>query len=334
MSQASLAATNPALGPPHTRLRVHLGLLGLTVVTTTVAGMGMATAALPLFDRVRVGLGFSLTLLGILLTHEMGHYVFARLHRVDTSLPYVIPGPPLLTMGTFGAVIRMRSPIPTRDALIDIGASGPIAGLIVALPLLALGLLWSPVVASPTADHSFWVGNQTLLSLAREALAHLQAHLAHLPPPLATPRHDTALGDNLLMRGMTRLILGPLAPGHDIRIHPVGMAAWFGLLVTSLNLFPIGQLDGGHVSYAMLGERGHRWLSHAASFGLLALACFSSVSWLLWWVVTRYFLGFSHPPLQRELGAGGKVGGLRTAIAVVSLLLLIATLIPVPMDQV
>jgi membrane-associated protease RseP (regulator of RpoE activity) len=307
---------------PPLRLRLHLLLLALTIITTTIAG----------------GPAFAAALLAILLSHEMGHYVFARIHRVDTTLPFVIPAPPLpgLSFGTFGAVIRMRSPISTRDALVDIGAAGPIVGAIVAVPLLFLGLSWSTVTASPTADHSFWVGHETGLSLALELLRDLAqrfrfalpAAIAHAPPLSVV--HVTALGDNLLMRFAQRLVFGALPPGQDVVVHPVALAAWFGLLVTSLNLFPIGQLDGGHVSFAVLGPKWHRRVGRLTGYALLLLGFFSSLSWLVWWLITTRFIGFSHPAIEnprRPLGA------LRVVVCVVSLLLFIATLIPVPMDQ-
>jgi membrane-associated protease RseP (regulator of RpoE activity) len=322
---------------PPQRWLLHLSLLALTFATTSMAGFILATGSGFVGQTaILAGFGFALTLLTILISHEMGHYVFARIHRVDTSLPYVIPVPPVLpglgmvSFGTLGAVIRMRSPISTADALVDIGAAGPIAGAIVALPLLALGLSWSPVIPSPTAGASFWFGHQTLWTFGLEAVAQLRALLTHVPvvPPVLA--HASSLGDNLLMRLMTRLVIGPLPAGNDVLVHPVAEAAWFGLLVTSLNLFPIGQLDGGHVAYAVFGERGHRWIGRAASWALLLLAVFSSFSWMLWWFVTRWFIGFGHPPVRDK---AVKLGGLRMAIAVISLVLLVLTFVPVPLDQ-
>jgi membrane-associated protease RseP (regulator of RpoE activity) len=307
---------------PPLRLRLHLLLLALTILTTTIAG----------------GPAFAAALLAILLSHEMGHYVFARIHGVDTTLPYVIPAPPLpgLSFGTFGAVIRMRSPIPTRDALVDIGAAGPIVGALVAIPLLFLGLGWSKLAASPTADHSFWFGHETgfslLLTLVRD-IAHWMGYA--LPATFDQARalsigHETALGDNLLMRLAQRMVFGVLPPGQDVIVHPVALAAWFGLLVTSLNLFPIGQLDGGHVSFAVLGPKGHRILGRVVAYGLFLLGLFSSLSWIVWWLISTRFIGFGHPPVENS---GRPLGPLRLTICVLSLLLFIATLIPVPMDQ-
>jgi membrane-associated protease RseP (regulator of RpoE activity) len=334
----STEAAAPPL--PYARWALHLGLLLLTFVFTTMAGLVLARDAGFVGPTATwAGLGFALTLLTILVSHEMGHYVFARIHRVDTTLPFVIPIPPvipglpglgLISFGTLGAVIRMRSPIGTRDALIDIGAAGPIAGAIVALPLLALGLSWSPIVPSPTASESFWFGHQTLFNFGLDAYHQLRAAMLHVPFVPPPSQHAASIGDNLLLRLMTWLIHGRLPVGSDIQVHPVAEAAWFGLLVTSLNLFPMGQLDGGHVSYAVFGEHTHRWIGRAVSWATLFLAFFSCFSWLFWWFVTRWVIGFGHPPVRDR---SVELGGLRLAIAAISLVLLVLTFIPVPYDQ-
>ena len=149
----------------------------------------------------------------------------------------------------------------------------------------------------------------------------------HAPAPAG---HNISFGDNLLMRSVERLMFGPLPPGYDIQIHPVAMAAWFGLLVTSLNLFPIGQLDGGHVTFAALGPRAHRLLGRAVGYGLLLLAVFSSFSWLVWWLVATRFIGFNHPAITESQA---RLGPLRVTLCLLSLALFALTFIPVPMDQ-
>jgi membrane-associated protease RseP (regulator of RpoE activity) len=257
----------------------------------------------------------------------MGHYIFARIHRVETSLPYVIPVPAalpglgLISFGTLGAVIRMRSPIATRDALVDIGAAGPIAGAIVALPLLVLGLSWSHYAPSPTAGMSFWVGHN---SLAGILVGWWQSYKGiH-----TVAGHTAAFGDDLLMRICERWVLGPVPAGQDVMVHPIAMAAWFGLLVTCLNLFPIGQLDGGHVTYALFGKY-HRALGRVVGYGLLLMGLFSSISWLVWWLVTTRVVGYDHPPVQEQ---AGQMSPLRLVVCAASLVLFILTFIPVPMD--
>jgi membrane-associated protease RseP (regulator of RpoE activity) len=183
------------------------------------------------------GLEFSATLMAILLTHEMGHYVAGRIHNVDVSLPYFIPLP--ISTGTLGAIIRMRSPITRRDALIDVGAAGPLAGLAVAIPLLVIGLVRSQVVPSAPAEP----GTVSLVE-----------------------------GNSLLYILLKLIIKGQYLPGGgvDVQLGQMAMAAWVGLLVTFINLIPIGQLDGGHVAVAFFGSRHERhapWLHR----GLLAV---------------------------------------------------------------
>ena len=156
------------------------------------------------------GIPFAATLLIILVTHEFGHYALSRIHRVPASLPLFIPGPPYF-IGTFGAIIRLRGPILNRRALFDIGVSGPLAGFIVAVVALVIGLNMSTVVDR-------------------------------------TATHGLQLGEPLLLQFISWLVVGTLPPQADIVLHPIGFAAWFGLFVTSLNLIPIGQLDGGHVA--------------------------------------------------------------------------------------
>jgi membrane-associated protease RseP (regulator of RpoE activity) len=296
------------------RLALHISLLLITLWTTGVSRT-VPFGWIPSPE----GWQFAFALLAILLAHEMGHYVFSRIHRVDTSLPYFLPGPPGFTFGTFGAFIRMRSPIETRDALVDIGASGPIAGALVALPLLVVGLRRSRLVPAPPVE-SFWFGHNSGLNLLRSIL--------HGTPSLPEATH-VSLGDNLLMRIAERLVLGPIPQGQDVYVHSIALAAWFGLLVTSLNLFPIGQLDGGHVTFALLGPR-HRLLGRIVGWALLLLAFLSSMSWAVWWLLTTRILGLGHPPVRDP---EGRLGPLRIAVCVASLLLFVLTFMPVPMDQ-
>ncbi len=260
------------------------------------------------------GLPFAASIIGILLCHEMGHYLLARGYGVDSTLPFFIPMP-VGPVGTFGAVIRIRSAMPSRRAVLDIGAAGPFAGFAVALPLLAWGIAHSEVRAM--GDALLTPSNYgSPFALARALLAGepLQGSGVQL------------FGDSFVTWGVQRLILGKLAAGTDVILHPVAFAAWIGLFVTTLNLLPIGQLDGGHVTYALLGHRRARAFSRWSSRGLLACGLFLSWNWLLWWAVTRFLVGFGHPPavVEQPLGPG------RKAFAIASLLLFAATFIPVP----
>ena len=284
-----------------------------TIGTTVLSGAGFAGYAEDgIAGLALAGLSYSAAILAILLAHEMGHYLQARAWRVDSTLPYFIPVP--ASFGTLGALIRLRSAIPSRDAVLDIGAAGPIAGALVAIPLYAWGLAHSEVRA---------VGEMAV-SNTGSAWSIVQA-LLH-GEKLSWGGDAMSFGDSLLTAGLQRWVVGPLAPGTDVFVHPVALAAWLGLFVTTLNLLPLGQLDGGHVTYAWLGERGALRLSRLVSWALLAAGIFVSLNWLVWWALTRFVIGLRHPPaLQDEPITPG-----RRAVALASLLLFVATFIPVP----
>ncbi len=306
----------------------NLVLFLATVATTLWMGFQFwATsrpASLPapdltLANVVRGGFPFAGSLVAILFTHEMGHYVLARRYGVRATLPYFIPVP--FGAGTLGAVIRMRSPIPSRRATLDIGAAGPLAGLAVAIPLLLLGLSLSEVretgAAAAAAATSPW---QSPFTLVRALLAH---------QPLRDAAGDVQLfGDSAITWAAGRVVFGALPSGQDVYLHPVALAAWIGLLVTTLNLVPLGQLDGGHVLYALLGRRRARLAGRAVSAGLLAAGIFWTWSWLLWWALSRFVIGLGHPPalVEEPLGPG------RKAVAWLSLALFVATFVPVPVS--
>ena len=233
------------------------------------------------------GIPFAAALLFILTTHELGHYVLSKIHRVPASLPLFIPGPPYF-IGTFGAIIRMRGPILSRRALFDIGVAGPLAGFVVAVAALIVGLNLSTVV-----DRTATLGLQ--------------------------------LGEPLLLQFMSWLIIGPLPPEADVVLHPIGFAAWFGLFVTSLNLLPIGQLDGGHVAYALWGRR-QRTMALAFLPVLLALGFFGWPGWFLWAFMAGVW-GLGHPPV---LDPHVPLGRNRTIVGWIALAVFIVTFVPVP----
>jgi membrane-associated protease RseP (regulator of RpoE activity) len=236
---------------------IHVALFLTTLLTTTMAGSFLAGAN-PLADpRVLVrGLPFSATLMAILLVHEMGHFVVARLHGVEATPPYFIPGPPFL-IGTFGAFIRMQTPT-NRRALFDVGAAGPWAGFVLAIPAVVYGLTLSQV------------------------------------GPLAPDHPGLVLGDSLMFTALARLALGVSPADATITLHPVALAGWFGLFVTFLNLLPVGQLDGGHVVYALLGRR-HRMVARVGLAVILGLAFLGWPGWILWAVLVT-LIGVDHPP--------------------------------------
>jgi membrane-associated protease RseP (regulator of RpoE activity) len=278
------------------RWALPLLLFTLTVFTTLWAGAYQAysgTIRGPVAflrehpEMLLNGIPFAGTLLFILLTHEFGHFVLSKIHRVPASLPLFIPGPPHF-IGTFGAIIRMRGPILNRRALFDIGVAGPLAGFAVALVALTVGLFLSTVV-----DRTATFGLQ--------------------------------LGEPLLLKLMAWLIIGSLPPQADVLLHPVAFAAWFGLFVTSLNLIPIGQLDGGHVAYALWGDR-QRTMAFAVLPLLIMLGAVGWPGWFVWAFMAGVW-GLGHPPVvdpHIPLGRG------RVLVGWIAFSVFVLTFAPIP----
>jgi len=247
---------SPSPQPPRQRPNyyTHIMLFLMTLVTTVVAGMVWeGLHPIEQISQFYRGLPYALTLLTILFFHEMGHYLTARYYGMDVTLPYFLPAPPPLIIGTFGAFIRMKSPARNRRALLYIGAAGPIAGFCVALPAMIYAYATASVVPVTPSPGSF------------------------------------SLAEPLLLQFIGRAILGPIQEGHAIHLSSVGLAAWFGIFVTVLNLLPMGQLDGGHIIYAMLGPYA-RYVSWAVVCLLLVLGFFF-LGWFVWavlgWLTSR-----------------------------------------------
>ena len=230
-------------------------------------------------DALVSSLQFTVAVVSILGAHELGHYVLARRHRVSASLPYFIPLP-LLGFGTLGAVIRVRDRIPSRNALVDIGAAGPLAGFLMCLPFLAWGYAHSRFSPLPPTGATV-LGPMSLWSVLHQGLPRLD-------PPI--------YGDNLLLRLFEWAFLGPRPPGMDVDAHPFVLAGWLGSLVTMLNLFPVGQLDAGHLTYALFGNRA-RAIGAVALLSLGALAVLVSFTWVAWLLVVFLVVGVKHPPV-------------------------------------
>lgn len=264
---------------------------------------------------VAAGVPFAASLLGILVTHEMGHFVAAKIHRVDASWPYFIPLP--LGVGTLGAVIRMQGRMPSRNVLVDIGAAGPLAGAVVAIPLLIYGISLSRILLVPV-EPNYLFGNQSMLSL------------------LISLIRDTPLPQGLQMEPqpflyvlIKKFVFG-ISATQDVNVHPIAYASVIGLYVTGLNLTPIGQLDGGHVAFACLGKNAVR-VGKAFSWVLLLMAFFSSFAWIVWYLLVRAMMGFSHPPVERE---DEPLSFSRKVVVLLSLLLFGLTLTPVSADSI
>src|SRR5215468_8758640 len=290
------------------RIGVNLVLFVLTVASTLFAGLSFVGS--PTFDALRTdpsaarflaGAPFAFTLIAILGVHELGHYFTARHYRAAVSLPYFIPAP--LGFGTLGAIILMRSPARDRNSLFDIAAAGPLAGLAVAFPAIFLGLAWSSVVPMPPGGYS-------------------------------------AFGDSALTWTLAYLRFGPIPPGYMLFTHPMADAAWAGFLVTALNLFPVGQLDGGRIAYALFG-RYHRTIGKATVSALLLFgvgsflwnfhtsggdaltALASSLNWFVWAGLISFLVGFHHTPPLDDLSP---LSPGRRLVGVVCLVLLVLML--------
>jgi membrane-associated protease RseP (regulator of RpoE activity) len=283
---------------------VNLVLFVTTVLTTLLAGT-MVLGGVPPGElwadpaRVVVGLPFAASLLLVLGIHELGHYAMGRRHGMPVTLPYFIPVPPVppFLLGTLGAVIRLQGVARDRRALFDMAVAGPLAGLVAAVPLYAVGLRLSRLVRIPAAPEGEG--------------AYVQ------------------FGDALLPKLVERLVVGPLPAGQDILLHPVGVAAWFGFFVTALNLIPAGQLDGGHIAYALFGRR-HALVSRLAVAGLVAIAIvFHSLNWLVWAVLIVAVMGIRHGPTMDDITP---LDGRRRALGLAALLLLVLLLPPVPIS--
>jgi membrane-associated protease RseP (regulator of RpoE activity) len=309
--------------------RINAALFVLTVVSVFVTGQMMveppqgstlgevAIQAVYNLPRAYVGWIFAVPLLGILLAHEFGHWIAARIHGVPASLPYFLPLPLFSPFGTLGAVIAMPRRIRSRNALLDIGAAGPLAGMVVAIPVIVIGLSLSPV----------------------------------LPPESDTFIQE---GQSLLYMLLKFLVLGPIPVDHDVRLHPTAFAGWAGFLVTMINLLPWGQLDGGHIAYALFGPVQNRlarlfrlmllplFFYNLATFLIpvlrgtsrmsLETAVTNSMFWFTWFLMLGFIAWLTksdeHPPTE-----DATLSPVRRAIAIFSLLLFVALFMPTPIAQ-
>ncbi len=288
---------------PRDRYWLHAALLLFTFATTTLVGSGHYAAFLMDFRETPPQLGWGLltgglwygaTIMLILGAHEMGHYLACRYYGINASLPYFIPVPPPVLTGTLGAFIKIRQPVRSKRVLFDIGIAGPLAGFVVAVPALLMGLSMSRVAALPP--------NFTGLSL----------------------------GEPLLFKGAAWALWGTIPEGYSLNLHPMGFAAWFGLLATALNLFPIGQLDGGHISYAVLGRRSS--FVTLGAIGVAVVLTFLSMSWLVWTLMLLgmlFFFGPHHPPTVDEHVPLDRV---RLVLAFVALAVFVLSFTPAPIE--
>lgn len=236
---------------------------------------------------LKLSVVYAVVLIGILLAHEMGHYLTCRFYRIDATLPFFIPAPTLI--GTLGAFIKIRSPIKKKHQLFDIGVAGPLAGFILAVPAVIYGLSVSKIVPS-------------------------------------LPQEGTLVfGEPLLIHAVSGFVFKGVSSGYDVVVHPIAFAGWVGLLVTALNLFPIGQLDGGHVFYSLIGPKVRKYAKFIL-VGFIIMGIFFWIGWFVWALLIS-FLGLNHPPVMDEeapLSPGRKV------LSVIALAIFILSFIPAP----
>jgi len=240
------------------KITLNLILFVITLFTTTLAGAMMEGAGRKGIMWYISGFKFSLPLMLILGIHEIGHYLAAKYHNIRATLPYFIPAPTLI--GTFGAFIKIKEPIKYRDTLMDVGAAGPLAGFFAALPILFWGVWHSKIVM------------------------------------ITKPAVGLRLGGSIILVAVVKAIHGTIPPGYDLQLSAPAFAAWLGLYVTSLNLLPIGQLDGGHIMYALLGDEKANVVSKIVFFSLLPLGIFWP-GWIIWAFLLYFVLGLKHPPI-------------------------------------
>ena len=236
---------------------------------------------------IRLSLIYAVVLIGILLGHEMGHYLACRYYRIQATLPFFIPAPTLI--GTLGAFIKIKSPITRKKQLFDIGISGPLTGFVLSLPAVVYGLSLSKVVP-------------------------------------AVPREDTLFfGEPLLLQAIGSLFFRNFPPESDIFLHPIAFAGWVGILVTSFNLFPIGQLDGGHISYALVGQKS-RPLARILIGVFFVMGIFFWIGWIIWALVIL-LLGLKHP---RVIDESESLSPIRRLLGFVIVIIFVVSFIPAP----
>jgi membrane-associated protease RseP (regulator of RpoE activity) len=278
------------------RVMINLVLFVVTVVTVLWTGAGYEGDGLirGVGDLAR-GLPFALSLLGILGTHEMGHFIMGRLRGAPVSWPYFIPIPPFVSFtGTMGAVIVQREPLEDRRTLLEVGIAGPLAGLVVAIPLLFYGLATSAVGPAPPG---FYIQE----------------------------------GNSLLYAAAKYLVFGQMLPanGLDVQLNTIAWAAWIGLLITMFNLLPVGQLDGGHIAYALLGRRAD-YLAYSVLALCGVMGVLFSYQWIFWGLLAT-FMGVRHPPPFNDVPTLGKG---HAALAIGGIVLFFLLLMPAPLTPV
>lgn len=277
---------------------LHIGLFILTFITTTIAGVEWTTGKEGPYslEMLLSGLSYSLAILFIITCHEFGHFFAAKYHKVDATLPYYIPFPPItgfINFGTMGAVIKTVSPVKTKKAMFDIGISGPIAGFIASLIILVYGFLNVP-------------GEEYILAI----------HQDYFSPEYGATGLHLVFGDTILFSFFKFLFVDGthfFPPMSEIYHYPFLCVGWFGLLITAMNMIPVGQLDGGHISYTMFGEKNHFKIAVIAFVFLFIFGISGFVDsvlelnlnigwsgWLFWALILYFVIRLKHPPINDD----------------------------------
>jgi membrane-associated protease RseP (regulator of RpoE activity) len=306
------------------RYLLHLSLFILTFITTTFAGVEWTTAASGpySFDILLKGLPYSLLILFIITCHEFGHYFAAKYHKVDATLPYYIPFPPIIgfiNFGTMGAVIKTVSPVKTKKSMFDIGIAGPIAGFIAALLVLIYGFQNVP-------------GEAYILSI----------HPDYFSPEYGSSGLKLVFGDTILFSFFKYLFANNaqfFPPMSEIYHYPFLCVGWFGLLITAMNMIPVGQLDGGHIAYTMFGEKNHFKIAVIAFVFLFIFGISGFVDsilelnlnigwsgWLFWAMILYFVIRLKHPPIADDEPLDSK----RMILGYVSFIILLLSFSPNP----
>lgn len=306
--------TTPEVKQKKERPLLHLGLFIITFITTTIAGVQWISATGGPYElsELTSGLPYSISILLIITFHEFGHYFAAVYHKVKATLPFYIPFPPIpymINFGTMGAVIRTKTRIHSKKAMFDIGVAGPIAGFVVTLAILILGFLNVP-------------GIDFILKI----------HPDYLEPTYGKDGLGLAFGDSILFSLLKEIFIQPgqfFPPMSEIYHYPFLCVGWFGLFITSMNMIPVGQLDGGHISFAIFGGQTHYKISVICFsimfiFGIIGFAdSFLEINsgigwsgWLFWSLILYFIIKLKHPPVldATELDSGRKTIGYLTFI--------------------
>ncbi len=304
---------------------IHIGLFIVTFITTTLAGVEWTTGQLPPYDfsLIASGLPYSISIMLIITFHEFGHYFAARYHKVRATLPFYIPFPPasfFINFGTMGAVIRTKSPIYTRKAMFDIGIAGPLSGFVMCLAILIYGFTHIPSI-----DYL------------------INIHPDYFSPDYGKEGMQLIFGDTLLFSFLKFLFVSPnsfFPPMNEIYHYPYLCAGWFGMLVTAMNMIPVGQLDGGHIAYTMFGEEKHFKVS-AISTILLSVFGFAGIldslleinygigwsGWLFWAFILYFFVKLKHPPVPDVIPLDKK----RMVLGYISFFIFVISFSPAPL---